>query len=96
MNFINKLFFIVPAMVLFSCHNDLDVDPTIDPDSFTEENVFANETEAKSALAKLYASLALTGQEGPAGQPDISGIDEGTSQYSRMLFSLNELTTDML
>ena len=43
MNFINKLFFIVPAMVLFSCHNDLDVDPTIDPDSFTEENVFAND-----------------------------------------------------
>ena len=94
MNFINKLFFIVPAMVLISCHSDLDVDPTIDPDRFTEENVFANETEAKSALAKLYASLALTGQEGPAGQPDISGIDEGTSQYSRMLFSLNELTTD--
>ena len=93
-NFINKLFFIVPAMILISCHDDLDVDPTIDPDSFTEENVFANATEAKSALAKLYASLALTGQEGPAGQPDISGIDEGTSQYSRMLFSLNELTTD--
>lgn len=93
MNFINKFFLIVPALLLFSCHDDLDQDP-IDPDSFTENNVFADAQEAKSALAKLYASLALTGQEGPAGQPDISGIDEGTSQYSRMLFSLNELTTD--
>ena len=93
MNYIKKLFLIAPALLLLSCHDDLDQNP-IDPDSFTEEDVFANETEAKSALAKLYASLALTGQEGPAGQPDITGIDEGTSQYSRMLFSLNELTTD--
>lgn len=93
MNNIKKLFLIIPALLLFSCHDDLDQNP-IDPDSFTENDVFANATEAKGALAKLYASLALTGQEGPAGQPDITGIDEGTSQYSRMLFSLNELTTD--
>ena len=76
-----------------SCHDDLDQSP-IDPDSFTEEDVFANATEAKGALAKLYASLALTGQKGPSGQADIADIDEGFSQYSRMLFNLNELTTD--
>jgi hypothetical protein len=76
-----------------SCHSDLDQSP-IDPDSFTEEDVFANATEAKSALAKVYASLALTGQNGPAGQPDLGNIDEGFSQFSRMLFNLNELTTD--
>lgn len=84
----------ITGAVFTSCHDDLNVDPTIDPDSFTEENVFATAEDAKGALAKLYASLALTGQEGPAGQPDITGIDEGTSQYSRMLFNLNELTTD--
>ena len=66
----------------------------IDPDSFTEENVFASVNEAKGALAKLYASLALTGQNGPAGSPDIADIDEGFSQFSRMLFNLNEITTD--
>ena len=93
MNFIKKFCLIVPTVLLVACHDDLDQTP-IDPDSFTETNVFANTTEAKGALAKLYASLALTGQQGPAGQPDITGIDEGTSQYSRMLFSLNELTTD--
>lgn len=85
---------VITGAVFTSCHDDLNVDPTIDPDSFTEENVFATAEDAKGALAKLYASLALTGQAGPAGQPDITGIDEGTSQYSRMLFNLNELTTD--
>ena len=45
-------------------------------------------------MAKLYSSLALTGQNGPAGQPDIADIDEGFSQFTRMLFNLNELTTD--
>ncbi|MGB6269793.1 MAG: RagB/SusD family nutrient uptake outer membrane protein, partial [Olleya sp.] len=88
---------LIAIMVLFfglvSCHDDLNQSP-IDPDIFTEEDVFANATEAKGALAKLYASLALTGQQGPAGQPDIADIDEGFSQYSRMLFNLNELTTD--
>ncbi|WP_452222228.1 RagB/SusD family nutrient uptake outer membrane protein [Lacinutrix salivirga] len=90
-----KHLFVIMALSLglVSCHDDLDQSP-IDPDSFTEEDVFANATEAKSALAKLYASLALTGQQGPAGQADIADIDEGFSQYSRMLFNLNELTTD--
>lgn len=80
-------------MFIVSCHDDLDQSP-IDPDSFTQEDVFADASTAKGALAKLYASLALTGQEGPAGQPDIADIDEGFSQYSRMLFNLNEITTD--
>ncbi len=93
-NIINKLLIIMAlAWGISSCHKDLDQDP-IDPDSFTEKNVFANAIEAKSALAKVYASLALTGQQGPAGEPDIADIDEGFSQFSRMLFNLNELTTD--
>lgn len=82
------------AACMVSCHDDLDQSP-IDPDSFTEEDVFANATEAKGGLAKLYASLALTGQNGgDNGNPDISNIDQGFSQYTRMLFNLNELTTD--
>ncbi|MEH6406438.1 MAG: RagB/SusD family nutrient uptake outer membrane protein [Leeuwenhoekiella sp.] len=93
MNYIKKLILIIPILVLVSCQDDLDQTP-IDPDSFTETNVFSSADEAKGALAKLYASLSLTGQQGPAGQADITGIDEGTSQYSRLLFSLNELTTD--
>ena len=92
-NIQRNIYILVIVALISSCHNDLNQFPT-DPDSFTEQDVFANATEAKSALAKLYASLALTGQQGPAGQPDIADIDEGFSQYSRMLFNLNELTTD--
>ena len=91
--FKHLIYVLAIAFLVTACHDDLDQSP-IDPDSFTEENVFANATEAKSALAKVYASLALTGQEGPAGQPDIANIDEGFSQFTRMLFNLNEMTTD--
>ncbi|MEP5934927.1 MAG: RagB/SusD family nutrient uptake outer membrane protein, partial [Winogradskyella arenosi] len=68
------IFIVTISLFMTACHDDLDQDP-IDPDSFTEQDVFVNTTEAKKALAKLYASLALTGQQGPSGQPDISGID---------------------
>jgi hypothetical protein len=89
-----KLSFIgLSALLVMACHDELDQIP-IDPDSVTEQDVFADANQAKGALAKLYSSLALTGQQGPAGQPDISGIDEGFSQYTRMLYNLNELTTD--
>ena len=88
-----SLLYILSLSIVVSCHDDLNQSP-IDPDSFTEENVFASVNEAKGALAKLYASLALTGQNGPAGSPDIADIDEGFSQFSRMLFNLNEITTD--
>ncbi len=76
-----------------TCADDLDQKPT-DPDSFTEKDVFKSASEAKSALAKLYATLALTGQKGATGEADITSIDEGTSQFTRLLFTLNELPTD--
>ena len=92
-NIFKSFLYILSLSIVVSCHDDLNQSP-IDPDSFTEENVFASVNEAKGALAKLYASLALTGQNGPAGSPDFADIDEGFSQFSRMLFNLNEITTD--
>ena len=92
-NIFKSFIYVISFSVVFSCHDDLNQSP-IDPDSFTEENVFATVNDAKGALAKLYASLALTGQTGPAGNADIADIDEGFSQFSRMLFNLNEITTD--
>src|SRR5207248_5354750 len=38
--------------------------------------------------------LAVSGQRGPAGLPDISGIDEGFSQYLRLYWETEELPTD--
>ena len=65
-----------------SCVDDLNQNPT-DPDLFTEVDVYSSPEQALGALAKVYAGLALTGQQGPAGQPDIDGsiIDEGFSQF---------------
>ena len=48
----------------------------------------------KQVLAKCYAGLAVSGQVGPYGNPDISGIDEGFSQYLREYWYAQELTTD--
>ena len=91
-----KIIYLFAIVVLtISCHNDLDQNP-IDPDLFTEVDVYKNAENARGALAKVYSSLALTGQQGPAGDPDIdpSLIDEGFSQYTRILHTLNEITTD--
>ncbi len=83
------------GITLIACHDDLNQDP-IDPDSFTEVDVYKNADEALGALAKVYGGLAVTGQQGAAGDPDIDNsiIDEGFSQYTRTLYNLNELTTD--
>jgi len=87
--------FSIISLTLSSCHADLDQAPT-DPDLFTEIDVYKDADSAKGALAKIYSSLALTGQKGPAGDPDIdpSLIDEGFSQYTRILYTLNECSTD--
>jgi len=76
-----------------SCLKDLDTVP-IDPDQMISENVFEDPASYKQILAKLYAGLAVTGQTGPSGNADISGIDEGFGQYHRMLWYHQELTTD--
>ncbi len=87
--------FFISALFVISCTDDLNQNPT-DPDLFTEVDVYSSSQEALSALAKVYSGLAVTGQEGPAGQPDIDGsiIDEGFSSFTRIMWNLNEATTD--
>ena len=72
------------ALLIVSCSDDLNQNPT-DPDLFTEVDVYSSPQQALSALAKVYSGLAVTGQQGPAGQPDIDGsiIDEGFSSFTR-------------
>jgi len=76
-----------------SCFKDLDTLPT-DPDVSTSENVYSEPETYKRVLAKLYAGLAVSGQEGPAGNSDIEGIDEGFGQYLRGFWYHQEFTTD--
>ena len=89
----HSIFGVILALSLSACMKDLDQEP-IDPDSFTEKDVFKNTTEAKGALAKIYASLSLTGQKGPSGDGDIAGADEGSTGYTRMQFYLQVASTD--
>ncbi|MEZ4933301.1 MAG: RagB/SusD family nutrient uptake outer membrane protein [Saprospiraceae bacterium] len=86
--------FLAGITVFFSaCFNDLDTIP-LDPDEVTSAVVYDDPNSYRQVLAKLYAGLAVTGQQGPAGQADISGIDEGFGQYLRMFWYHQELSTD--
>jgi hypothetical protein len=70
-------------------------DLTVEPKStVTEVNVFNDPGAYRAFLARLYAGLAVSGQQGPSGRPDIQGIDEGFSQYVRLYWSAQELPSD--
>ena len=71
--------------VATSCINDLNIS-SIDPQS-------SSSYEDMELLAKVYSTLGLTGQKGPAGSGDISS-DEGESGFYRTTFNLQELCTD--
>jgi len=92
-NYKIAILFVALAMVVGSCVKDLDTKP-LNPLELTSEDVYADPANYINVLAKLYAGLALSGQQGPAGQPDISGIDEGFGQYLRGYWYHQELTTD--
>lgn len=85
--------FVAIGVVATSCMKDLDTVP-IDPNEVTSAQVFEDPASYKQILGKLYAGLAVSGQQGPSGDPDISGIDEGFGQYLRGLWYHQELTTD--
>jgi hypothetical protein len=70
-------------------------DTVVEPKStVTDANIFNDPNSYRAFLAKIYAGLAVSGQQGPAGQGDISGIDEGFSQYLRLYWEAQELPTD--
>lgn len=76
---------------LLSCTKKLDILPTND---ITSENVYSTAAGYKQAFAKIYGAFALTGNQGPAGNGDVQGIDEGTSDFLRLFWKAQELSTD--
>lgn len=91
--FIFALLLLAMGLGFTACFNDLDTVP-LDPDVTTADRVYDDVNAYEQVLAKLYAGLAVSGQQGPAGQPDISGIDEGFSTYLRQYWKAQQLTTD--
>lgn len=85
--------FLATLVLVSACIGDLDVTP-IDPNVTTSATVYKTPEDFKKGLAKLYATFAVSGQQGPAGQPDIAGIDEGFGNYLRQYWNAQELTTD--
>jgi hypothetical protein len=70
-------------------------DVTTEPlSTVTEANVFEDTGSYEAFLAKLYAGLSVTGQQGPSGNGDFQRLDEGFSSYGRQLWQLQELPTD--
>lgn len=87
-----KIFALILIIAIGSC-TDLEIDPP----SFGEgeAETFSTFEGYQSFIAKLYASLTLTGQQGATGQPDLTVInDEGFSSYLRVWWKAQELTTD--
>lgn len=74
-----------------SCSKKLDLKPTND---VTSETVYATPAGYKQVLAKVYGAFALTGNQGPAGNGDVQGIDEGFSDFFRLYWKAQELSTD--
>lgn len=84
---------LVTLFTFTSCLNELDQVPE-DKDIVLADELFNDPAAYKQVLAKLYAGLAVSGQEGPAGNSDISGIDEGFGEYLRGYWMAQELPTD--
>jgi hypothetical protein len=88
-----KIFALVAGASLLaaSCADDLNLKPKY---GLTAEQVYAKPENYINVLAKIYAGLSISGNNGPAGMPDIGGIDEGFSQYIRVMWNLQQLPTD--
>jgi hypothetical protein len=76
---------------LMSCDKNKILSPNYE---VTSTQVYSTATGYKQALAKVYGSMALTGNQGPAGSGDVQGIDEGTSDFFRLYWYAQELPTD--
>lgn len=75
-----------------SCFKDLDLQPA---SGINSAAVYEDPESYIHILAKLYAGLNLTGNQGPAGNQDLVGLpDEGFSSYTRVYWNVQELSTD--
>ncbi len=81
---------LVVVVLLAGCTQDLNRYPS---NTSTAADVFSTAAGYKQALAKVYGSFALTSSTGPANS-DLGGIDAGTSDFVRLLFDAQELSTD--
>lgn len=75
---------------LVSCNKDLNRTPT---NAITSDSVYSNLAGYQSAIAKVYSAFAVTSSSGP-NSSDLGGIDAGTSDFLRLYWNAQELSTD--
>ena len=93
-NIFKLLIFILMGSLTTSCFGDLDTMP-LDETQLVGEKVYSTADAYTGVLAKCYSSLILTGQKGgDGGDGDLEGANEGYSGYVRLMFYLQELSTD--
>ncbi len=83
--------------IFTSCEGDLDIELE-DDDDLLASDVFNTREDYLKALGGVYANLSLVGLDvdanGDPNQSNLAGIDAGTSQYVRGLFSMQDVSTD--
>ncbi len=91
--FQTTLLIIMSAILWSSCSEKLDIYPS---NAQAPEQIYATADGYRNVLGKLYASLNVTGNSGPAGNADIGGgLDEGSQvPFIRGFFNCQELPTD--
>ena len=83
----------VGSLFATACSKKLDIYPS---NALSPDQVYKDYAGYQSVLGKLYATLNVTGNAGPAGSPDIGGgLDEGSQVgFIRSFFNMQELPTD--
>ena len=91
----NKIFTAIALCLLTAaCSKDLNRIPS---NQVTAAEVYSTSLGYTQAMAKVYAAFANTGNVGGTGSPDLPTqiiSDEGNSDFLRLYFNLQELTTD--
>ncbi len=93
-------FLLIAAIVfmvagLSSCLDDLNTIP-LDKEELVSDVVFGGELGPyQELLAKIYAGMAISGNSGGDGDPDVAGVDGGSqASFLRGLWNLQQLPTD--
>jgi starch-binding outer membrane protein, SusD/RagB family len=90
----SRYFLVLLLFIFSSCVKDLDTLP-LDNNQLVAEKLYNDPANYKGILAKCYGSLILTGQQGgDGGDNDLGSFNEGYGGYVRILFYLQDLTTD--
>lgn len=82
------------CLVQVACTKDLNRLPN---NAITAAQVYSTPLGYTQALSKVYSAFANTGNIGGTGSPDLPTqiiSDEGNSDFLRLYFNLQELTTD--